>query len=100
MLNINNFENNENKKELIFIEENLFNFGNLIGKEDGFYVSVEEKIDFSNMTTLYIYELFMHNSFVYKIINDKIYIMDNNYKQNADYQLKDYLIVNDFCFSV
>ena len=83
---------------MIFIEENSSTLWNLIEEAEGFFTLSEIKIDFSNITTLNIFDLLMHNSFKYKKINENIYIDLNNRGQKIEYELNDYKIINERYF--
>ena len=97
-LNVINYENNKKVNKVIFIEENSSTLWNLIEEAEGFFTLSENKIDFSNITTLNIFDLLMHNSFKYKKINENIYIDLNNRGQKLEYELNDYKIINERYF--
>lgn len=97
-LNVINYENNKKVNKVIFIEENFSTLWNLIEEAEGFFTLSENEIDFSNITTLNIFDLLMHNSFKYKKINENIYIDLNNRDQKAEYELNDYKIINERYF--
>ncbi len=97
-LNVINYENNKKVNKVIFIEENSSTLWNLIEEAEGFFTLSENKIDFSNITTLNIFDLLMHNSFKYKKINENIYIDLNNRGQKLEYELNDYKIINERFF--
>ena len=97
-LNVINYENNKKVNKVIFIEENSSTLWNLIEEAEGFFTLSENKIDFSNITTLNIFDLLMHNSFKYKKINENIYIDLNNRGQKIEYELNDYKIINERYF--
>ncbi len=97
-LNVINYENNKKVNKVIFIEENSITLWNLIEEAEGFFTLSENKIDFSNITTLNIFDLLMHNSFKYKKINENIYIDLNNRGQKLEYELNDYKIINERYF--
>lgn len=97
-LNVINYENNKKVNKVIFIEENSSTLWNLIEEAEGFFTLTENKIDFSNITTLNIFDLLMHNSFKYKKINENIYIDLNNRGQKIEYELNDYKIINERYF--
>ena len=97
-LNVINNENNKKVNKVIFIEENSSTLWNLIEEAEGFFTLSENEIDFSNITTLNIFDLLMHNSFKYKKINENIYIDLNNRGQKLEYELNDYKIINERYF--
>lgn len=97
-LNVINYENNKKVNKVIFIEENSSTLWNLIEEAEGFFTLSENEIDFSNITTLNIFDLLMHNSFKYKKINENIYIDLNNRGQKLEYELNDYKIINERYF--
>ena len=97
-LNVINYENNKKVNKVIFIEENSSTLWNLIEEAEGFFTLSENKIDFSNITILNIFDLLMHNSFKYKKINENIYIDLNNRGQKIEYELNDYKIINERYF--
>lgn len=97
-LNVINYENNKKVNKVIFIEENSSTLWNLIEEAEGFFTLSENKMDFSNITILNIFDLLMHNSFKYKKLNENIYIDLNNRGQKIEYELNDYKIINERYF--
>ena len=97
-LNVINYENNKKVNKVIFIEENSSTLWNLIEEAEGFFTLSENKMDFSNITILNIFDLLMHNSFKYKKLNENIYIDLNKRGQKIEYELNDYKIINERYF--
>ena len=96
--NVINYETNKRVDKIFIVEENASILWNLIENEEGFFAVLENKIDFSNMTTLDLFNILEYSSFDYKKINKNIYIDLNGRGQEVNYNLNEYKIINERYF--
>lgn len=96
-INVLNCETKEEGSKVIYIEENSYNFSNLLERKEKFYVLSKKEIKLTDINAHELHSLIKYESFYCKILNDKFYIRDLGYHEK-NYDIDDYIIINDYYF--